>query len=163
MIDAMKNSCAAKSGNPKCTRIAHERLPRQRFVAEAPLRRRRRSITAMAIRELDMKTIRQQIEEDGQRINQQMEAGKKIIRNNFSEISKEFNRPDINEFSFDTNDSDFDCDRISILDMDRRVVMKVSEKKLTDIPSPKTPEVRLEFEARLRAAVIFHFKLSMPS
>ncbi len=115
----------------------------------------------MAIQELDMKTIKQQIEEDGQRINQQMEAGKTIIRDNINEISKEFNRPYINEFSFDTSQMDFDCDRISILDIDRRVVMKVSEKKLTDIPSLKTPEVRLEFDARLRAAVISHFKLSI--
>ena len=113
----------------------------------------------MAIQQVDKLTVRQQMEEDEQRTNQQMEAGKKIISENISKLSREFKRPDINGFSFEANNKDFDCDRISILDINRRVVMKVSEKELTDIPSSSTPEVRHRFEARLRAAVVTHYKL----
>lgn len=115
----------------------------------------------MAIQHVDMRTVRQQIEEGEQRIKQQREAGKKIIRDNISEMSKEFNRPDLNESSFDTNHKDFDHDRISILDLNRRVVMKVSEEEMSDISSPATPEVRHRFEARLRAAFVAHYKLSI--
>ncbi len=116
----------------------------------------------MTIQQEDKRTIRKQIEEDEQRVNQQRESGKKIISENINNLSMEFMRPDISDFSFEINHKDFDCDRVSILDMNRRVVMKVTEEELTDISSSSTPEVRLRFEARLRAAVVAHYKLSIP-
>ncbi|MGA7343776.1 MAG: hypothetical protein WBE72_06155 [Terracidiphilus sp.] len=112
----------------------------------------------MAIQQVDKRDVRQQMEEDEQRINQQREAGKKIIAETINKVSKEFSRPDINSFSFERR-----RDHWYILDVNRRVVMRVSEEELTNSPSPRTPEVRRRFEARIRKAVIDHYKLSIPN
>ena len=103
----------------------------------------------MAIQRADNGTTTQQLEEDESKINQQIGAGKKIIRDEMNLLSNEFNRPDINEFSFDASHTDFDYDLISILDMNRRVVTKVSVDELSDILQRQRPkfdiDLRLDF------------------
>jgi hypothetical protein len=89
---------------------------------------------------------------------QQIETGKKIVKEILGKLAADLKRPEINDLSFFTTDKEFDSNQVSILDETQKtIVMKVGDSDLADCPADRS--VRRRLEAQLEAAVKTHYKL----
>ena len=93
----------------------------------------------------------------GSGYEQQIEAGKAIVKEMLARLAVELNRPKIQEFVFKVTDQDVDRKQISIFDPERqRVVTKLEEGELADCPT--TPAISSKVKARLAAAIRSYYK-----
>lgn len=92
----------------------------------------------------------------GTTYEQQVEAGKKIVREMLAKLRSELNEPRVNVLEFKVTDQDFDYDRISLVDPKRfNVVLKIEEDDLADCPADSL--IRRNLEAALSAAIRSYF------
>jgi hypothetical protein len=83
---------------------------------------------------------------------EQVESGKQIVRQMLGNLAVEFNEPELNNLQFKITDKDFDEDRISLVDLQRReVVAKIEENDLAD--SPADAGVWKRLEAQIKQAI----------
>ena len=89
---------------------------------------------------------------------QQIEAGKEIVKDMLRNLALALKQPEINDFYFRVSDRDFDESEISIFDPhQKKTVLKVKGDDLADAPA--TPTVRRSIETQLREAVKKHYKI----
>lgn len=89
--------------------------------------------------------------------SEQIKTGEQIVKEILGKLAVDLNRPEINDFSFYVTPRDFDNNQVSILDQKKKVVVKISDNDLADLPADRT--VRRRIEAKLGAAVKAHYKL----
>ena len=92
-----------------------------------------------------------------QTYEEQIEAGKEIVKEILCRLASDIEQPQVNKFSFIVTDRDFDNRQISVLDPDqKKIVFKMNEDDLADAPA--SSPVRHRLEAQLREAVRAYFK-----
>lgn len=93
-----------------------------------------------------------------QTYEQQIEAGKEIVKEALRRLAGEIGRQEIREFKFIVTDRDFDHRQISVLDPNqKKIVLKLAEDDLADAPG--TAAVRYKLETQLHEAVGNHYKI----
>ncbi len=87
---------------------------------------------------------------------QQVQAGKKIVREILVKLASELNEPRVNDLEFKVTDQDFDYDRISLVDpKEFNIVLKIEENDLADCPADSS--IHRKLEATLNAAIRSYF------
>lgn len=88
---------------------------------------------------------------------EQVEAGKRFVKETLTELATQLKRPDIDNFEFLSTDKDFDNDQLSIFDPSkRRVVGKVARNDLADCMT--TPVVKRRLADEINSAVRAYYK-----
>jgi hypothetical protein len=87
-----------------------------------------------------------------QTYEQQIEAGKQIVRETLIRLASDLERPQISSFTFAVTDLDFDNRQTSVWDPDkRRIVLRIYDDHLADAPA--TTAIRHRLEAQIRETV----------
>jgi hypothetical protein len=87
---------------------------------------------------------------------EQVESGKKIVREMLGDLAIEFHESRVNDLRFTLTDQDFDCRRISLVDPKLNIVAKIEVDDLADCPEDDS--VRRRLESQLRQAVQAFYK-----
>jgi hypothetical protein len=92
-----------------------------------------------------------------QTYDQQIEAGKAIVKEILARFASDLSQPQVANFSFMATGRDFDNREVSVWDSERQtIVAKIKQDDLADAPA--TPDVRRKLEAELQVAVKAHYK-----
>ncbi|MGD1157723.1 MAG: hypothetical protein ABSA41_18135 [Terriglobia bacterium] len=87
---------------------------------------------------------------------EQVESGKKIVREMLANLATQFHESRVNDLTFTLTDQDFDYHRISLVDPKLNIVAKIGVNDLADCPDHNS--VRKRLESQLRQAVQAFYK-----
>lgn len=103
----------------------------------------------MTVQQSGKLTVRQQLEEDGKRIRQQREEGRKIVIAILKKLAIKLKRPEINDLSFRVYGIGISPDQEEIVDKNGRIAARISLDSLEDAPA--SSDTRRKIEARMEA------------
>jgi hypothetical protein len=93
---------------------------------------------------------------DAPTYEQEIKAGKAIIKQMLKELAAELDDPQINDLTLIVVDRDIDHQQESLFDpKQKKIIMKVSQEDLADAPA--TPRVRSKLHGQISAAVKSYF------
>jgi hypothetical protein len=94
---------------------------------------------------------------DEKEYQEQIEAGKTFVKETLTQLATDLKKADINEFTFEVTDKDFDNEQESIFDpKGRKVVVKLNKDDLADCST--TPSVKSKLKNQVETAVRTYYK-----
>jgi hypothetical protein len=83
---------------------------------------------------------------------EQIEAGKRIVREMLTNFAVKLGQPKVNDLRFKVTDGDFDSNCVSLIDAAFNIIAKIKNDDLADCPADvgvrRTLEIRLEEKIR---------------